>query len=200
MVPITEVGEHLQLIDTWISALSRLGLHARHLRFHGTHNIWTRQNVRGITLRFTYANTTIADAVLLWNTSHPRHMASDIGSGLERLRWIQTGHNWSEAAFGDHAGDWPPQLLDAIRTATLLIDGGIRPGTRGPSRALNRVLDQIPRQIATAGLSRLVRDAYTHWGQVTQLRTPWPVTSQMIEEAAIMRTASTERGRKDHIA
>lgn len=200
VVPIPEVGEHVRLIDTWISALSRLGLHARHLRIHGTLDVWTRRNVRGITLRFAYADTTIGDAVLLWNTNRPRHMASDIGSGLERLRWIQTGHSWPEAAFGDHAGDWPLELLDAARTATLLIDGGIRPGTRGPSGALNRVLDQIPRQIATAGLSRLVRDAYTYWGEVTRMRIPWHVTSQMIEEAVIDRAAYTEKERQAHIA
>lgn len=189
VVPIQGVGEHVWLIDTWIGALSRLGLHARHLRIHGTLDIWARGNVRGITLHFTYAGTTIGDAVLLWNTERPRHMASDIGSGLERLRWVQTGRSWPEAAFGDHVGDWPLELLDAVRTATLLVEGGIRPGARAPSSALNRVLDQIPRQIATAGLGRLVRNAYVYWGEVARLRIPWPVTSQIIEEAVVDHAA-----------
>jgi hypothetical protein len=192
VTPISEVAEHIQLMDTWISALSRLGLHARHLRLHGTPDVWTRGPVRGITLRFAYADTTIADAVLLWNTDRPENMASDIGSGLERLRWVQTGRNWPEAAFGDHANDWPLELLDAVRTATLLIDAGVRPGNRGASTALNRQLDQIPHKVAAAGRSRLVRDSYTYWGRVTQMHIPWPATSRIIEDAKSKRDSPTK--------
>lgn len=189
VTPITAVHQHVHAIDTWISALSNLGLHARHLRIHGTPDIWERGNVRGITLRFTYSGITIGDAVLLWNSAYPTHLASDTGFGLERIRWIQTGQSWAETAFGDHAHDWRPDVLDAVRTAALLIDVGVRPGPRGPAHTLAKLLDRIPRRIATAGLSRLVRDAYMYWETSIRMNGSWPATCQVMEETVLARAS-----------
>lgn len=189
VTPITAVHQHVHAIDTWISALSRLGLHARHLRIHGTPDIWERGNVRGITLRFTYTGITIGDAVLLWNSARPTFLASDTGFGLERIRWIQTGQDWAETAFGDHAHDWPADVLDAVRTAALLIDAGVRPGPRGPAHTLAKLIYRIPRRIASAGLSRLVRDAYSYWETSSRMNGSWPTTCQLMEETALARAS-----------
>jgi hypothetical protein len=64
----------------------RLGLHARHIGIRGDTTPWQRREVEGITLHIRHLDLPIGDLVLLWNTGDPSFMATDLGSGLERLR------------------------------------------------------------------------------------------------------------------
>lgn len=180
--PIGSLDEYGAILDGWLTVLSQLGFHARHLSINGKLSSWRRRQVEGITLRFRHLDRTLGDIVLLWNTEHPDHMAVDLGTGLERLAWARTQERWHQLIYGSFAGTAPPATLDAIRTATLLLGHGISPAARGAGGITRRVIGAIDRDAARLGVGALVRDMYGYWSLVGALRVPWPEIARAIEE------------------
>ncbi len=94
--PIKTLDDHGAILDNWIGVLSHLGLHARHLHLYGQLRIWRRDPVAGITLRYRHAGLSLGDIVLVWNAADPTYLATDLGTGLERLRWVICREPWPE--------------------------------------------------------------------------------------------------------
>jgi hypothetical protein len=182
------------LLDHWLSALSSAGIHAGRLSIHGTLQIWTRPPVAGITLFIDCDGRGLGDAVLLWNQAQPQYMAADIGSGLERLAWYLTGTTWARAAFGDLADEHGSDLLDAVRTATLLLMAGIRPAHRGPGAATRAVARCIQPRLAHTGLSRLVRAQATYWRRLGVTGPSWPHLTTQLEDEVLRPRHITPTG------
>jgi hypothetical protein len=190
---VHSIDDHTAILDSWIGILSRLGLHARHLTLIGSTAPWTRAQVSGITLHINHAELPIGDIVLLWNTADPSHLVTDLGSGLERLRWALVRHSWQQLIY-DPLDGTNSATLDAIRTATLIIGSGIRPGPRGRGGALRRLLRSVSTKDATLGVSRSVRQAHRFWSLTAQALSPWhDVTRQIEEEIGPPRSRGTGR-------
>jgi hypothetical protein len=137
------------------------------------------------TMRFRHEQLTIGDAVLLWNTEDPSLLATDIGSGLERLAWTLTRRSWPETVYGRLAAHADARVLDAIRTATLIVGSGINPAPRGPGSAVRRLLRAESGRIGgDLGLSRVVRWAHQYWSLVTPLPVPWPEVCRVLDTEA----------------
>lgn len=196
VVRIGSAARHVALLDAWISGLSAIGIHASRLTIHGDLAVWKRGPVRGITLFCDCDGAGISDAVLLWHAADPQYLASDIGSGLERLRWLLSRQSWAETTFGDSAHYWSTDLLDAIRTATLLVMGGIRSGPRGASHGLRRVLGRIPASMAASGLGRLVRQQHGYWTVLGVTGPDWPHISSAIEDGVLAVARPTQANRR----
>ncbi|MGW0841418.1 hypothetical protein ACWD26_14845 [Streptomyces sp. NPDC002787] len=179
---IGSLDEYGAILDGWLTVLSQLGFHARHLSIKGKLSPWHRRQVEGITLRFHHLDRTLGDIVLLWNTEHPGRMAIDLGSGLERLAWARTQERWHQLIYGSFADAAPPTMLDAIRTATLLLGHGIIPAARGAGGVTRRVIGAIDRDAARLGVGALVREMHSYWSLVSVLRAPWPEIARAIEE------------------
>jgi hypothetical protein len=182
---VPDVERHVELLDAWIEGLSAVGIHAGRLHIAGSLAVWERQTVRGLTLHIECDGTGFADAVLLRNASEPSRMATDLGSGLERLRWLLSPTTWAETVFGGEAQRFDVDMLDAVRTATLLVMAGIRPSARGAGGALRRVALRIPEEMAASGLGRLVRVQRRYWTEVGMAGGPWPQVSEVIEATAL---------------
>lgn len=181
--PIRDLDEHADIIDHWLDVLSSLGLHARHIDFTGHPAVWTRGPVNGITLHIRHTTIPIGDVVLLWNTHNHNHLVTDLGSGLERLRWAITRQPWPELVFGAAAHrSGNGAALDALRTATLAIASGIFPSARSPGNALRRLLRPIPTNAIAARVGPLVRHWHTYWSLTTPLQLDWPHVSAHIED------------------
>jgi hypothetical protein len=182
--PITAAADHADLVDIWLGVLSRVGLHTRHLSIVGTLAIWHRAPVSGITLRFQYHGLPLGDAVLLWNTDDPTFLATDIGSGQERIRWALTRQPWLETVFGPLADAAGARVLDAVRTATLIVGSGIAPASRGPGNAVRRLLRDNANHAGALGFSRGVRWAHEYWSAVHPMPVPWPQVCRVLETEA----------------
>jgi hypothetical protein len=182
---IPAVANHADLLDRWIGALSAVGLHACRLTIHGRLEVWHRPPVSGITLFIDCDDRELGDAVLLWNTDRPHHLGSDLGSGLERLSWLLGGGPWARAAFGDLAGLHDLTLLDASRTATLLLMSGVRPQPRGAGGTLRAAARRIDPAVAVSGLSRLVRAHHRHWAGLGVQGPSWPVVTSALEDEVL---------------
>ncbi|MHB9759907.1 hypothetical protein ACYBSK_36535 [Streptomyces sp. BYX5S] len=179
--PIQRVDEYGEILDGWISVLSCLGFHARHISISGKLTTWRRRQVAGITLRFNHLDLSLGDIVLLWNVDDPSCMAVDLGTGLERLAWARTRRNWTDLVFGRFAHMASPQTLDAVRTATLLLAHGIRPAARGAGGITRRVIGTIEPESARLGVSSLVRASYRYWRLFGEPNAPWPAVATAIE-------------------
>lgn len=177
--PITTVHEHAALIDTWIGTLSHLGFHAQHLTISGSLATWHRTPVAGITLRFHHQDRELGDAVLLWNHQDPSKLATDIGSGLERLAWLRTHQSWTTVVYDTFAQQADPRTLDAVRTATLIVGTGIHPAPHGPGNAIRRLLR--PEHADGLGLSRIVRWAHDYWSTIQPLPVPWHEVCRILD-------------------
>lgn len=182
VLPISAVEEYATMFDAWLSVLSRLGLHARHISLYGDLSVWRRREVEGITLRFRHLDRTFGDQVLLWNAANPDRLAVDLGTGLEQLAWTRTDQSWEQLVFTDLMNAAPPPLLDAVRTATLLIGSGIRPASHGPGSITRRVLAPLRQKGVGLGVSAAVRRFDHFWSTVTTMSTPWPNIGSTIED------------------
>ncbi|MDJ0342632.1 hypothetical protein QMK19_02155 [Streptomyces sp. H10-C2] len=180
--PIQCLDEFGTILDGWLSVLSRLGFHARHISVHGKLSTWRRRQVVGITLRFDHLDLPLGDIVLLWNADNPERMAVDLGTGLERLAWARTRLEWWDLVFGRFASLVPRATLDAVRTATLLLAHGVSPAARGAGGITRRVIGAIDPDVARLGVSSLVRASYRYWRLFGEPNVPWPAVTMAIEE------------------
>ncbi|MCY0927042.1 hypothetical protein OTB20_12685 [Streptomyces sp. H27-H1] len=180
--PIERLDEYGNILDGWLSVLSQLGFHARHMSARGTLTPWRRREVAGITLHFRHLGLDLGDIVLLWNADDPTCMAVDLGTGLERLAWARTQQHWPALVYGRFAEMAPPATLDAVRTATLLLGHGINPAPRGAGGVTRRVIGTIDPDVAHLGVSAIVREAFNYWSHCGVLRVPWPTIAGLIEE------------------
>jgi hypothetical protein len=170
---IESLERHVELLDAWIAAFSATGLHAGRLTLHGDLDVWTRDTVG------------LGDAVLLWNRGKSEYMASDLGSGLERLCWLLTGEVWGESTFGGLAGLWDWRVLDAVRAGTLLAMHGIRASSRGAGSALRRTVREVPANMAVAGLGRVVRAQHSYWASLGVTGLGWPEVTIAVEDEVL---------------
>src|SRR5262249_11804782 len=96
-----------------------------------------------------------------------------------------TGDTWARAAFGHLADAHDIALLDATRTATLMIMGGVRAGHRGAGWALRTVAQSIDPRAASIGLSRLVREHHRYWSGLGVTGPPWPQVVSYLEDEVL---------------
>ncbi len=179
--PIKTIDDHAAIFDSWIGVLSRLGLHARHLELFGHLRIWQRPPVEGITLQYRHAGLELGDIVLLRNAADPSYMVTDLGTGLERLRWIISRGSWMDLVHGHQAKLADPDVLDAVRTLVLLIGSGIAPASRGPGNAIRRLLRLVPPDIVSLGLSNAVREFHNYWAPTAATLISWPDVALRLE-------------------
>ncbi|WP_328915015.1 MULTISPECIES: hypothetical protein [unclassified Streptomyces] len=179
---IPDLDAYAAAFDQLLSVLSRLSLHARHITFHGRLTIWQRRQVEGITLRFDHAGAPLGDLVLLWNAAHPDRLALDLGTSLERLAWTRARIPWHHLIFGPLTEAAPYDVLDAIRTATLLLANGITPTARGAGSITRRVLQRIPPGTVALGLSRAVRQFSRFWQGAHPLTGNWQAVAEQMDE------------------
>jgi hypothetical protein len=181
--PVKTIDDHATIFDSWMGVLSRLGLHARHIELFGNLRVWQRGPVEGITLRYRHAGLELGDIVLLWNARDPSYMVADLGTGLERLRWIISRWAWLDVVHGRLAHVVDPDVLDALRTAVLLIGSGITPAAHGPGSAVRRLLRLIPQDIAPLGLSSAVREFHSYWALTMTDMSPWAEVTCRMEQS-----------------
>ncbi|TCC48079.1 hypothetical protein E0H73_42940 [Kribbella pittospori] len=179
--PVNDCDEFTDVIDVWLSVLSRLGLNARQVVVYGSLETWQRRQVQGVTLRFRHTDVPFGDVNLLWNADRPERMAVDLGSGLERLAWLRSRSAWQDVVYGKFANEASSATLDAIRTATLLLGGGIRPGPRGAGGTTRRMIASIAPESAILGVDALVRFSHRYWNAIHPLQLDWPGIAAAIE-------------------
>ncbi|WP_160051673.1 hypothetical protein [Nocardiopsis sp. FR26] len=190
---ISGVEQYAAAFDCWLSVLSRMGLHARHITLSGDLRVWRRREVVGVTLRFHHAGVGLGDIVLLWNANDPRRMAVDLGSGLERLAWARTRRPWPELIHGRFTDHADTDMLDSVRTATLILGHGITPASRGAGAAVRRLTQCVPSGTAPLGLSSLCRAYHRYWETFAPMKLGWPQVTTLLEREVSRKHVAVPR-------
>jgi hypothetical protein len=163
----SSLEDHLNHVDDWMNYLSTIGLNLRDFnlsleRSNGDDWAGFWANARGDVLTFSYGGLEIGDAGYLQIGEGPK--ITDVGFGLERVLWaVNKNKHFSDLigpkpfSFGD---DY--QLLDSIRTATLIASSGLNREDNDSLRQFQIYLNNI-RTREPFDLDGLVKHYYNFW-------------------------------------
>lgn len=136
----TSVEEYLVHTDWWITVLSRLSLHVSGLclilKKHTT-------AFGGFGIEFQYKGIEIGQAnIYRAGNGQPAKYISDFGFGYERLLWVVNGgRNFYYPFFNKYdIEEGSLEACDKMRTAVLLIMGGILPSSAGAGKHVRRLI------------------------------------------------------------
>lgn len=160
---------HLSQINNWMDYVSKIGLNLRDfvLKFEETEGenftgFWA--NAKGNVLTFNYGGLEVGDAGYLQVEGRP--FITDVGFGLERLLWAVN----KEEHFSDLLGPRPfsfgndYQLLDSVRTSTLISLSGLNKKEDDPLRQFQIYLNNI-KDKRSIDLHGLVKHYYDFWAR-----------------------------------
>ncbi|MFA5109588.1 MAG: hypothetical protein WC458_03520 [Patescibacteria group bacterium] len=123
------LSEHFSSVGDWLSLLEDLGINKRDLNIYdrkGEPN-WGGKAFKNHILTFFFKGLEIGDAIYAYDVpqdSRENLNFSDIGFGLERLRWSLGDNNY----FGWNSEDnIRPKILDYCKTLTILSGSGLIP-------------------------------------------------------------------------
>lgn len=85
---------------------------------------------------------------------------------------------WPQVIYSNLGLQVNNQILDAIRTATLIVGSGIRPAARGSGGAVRRLMRPLSIPL---GLSRVVRWAHGYWSSFRPLTVPWNEVCRVLD-------------------
>lgn len=185
MCPSTSIEEHLDELDKSFDFLSACKLYVNDLtlvlkRNYGAHKgNWSKTD--GVVLKLFYGNLEIGDAGLI-SFDDSSCLLSDRGLGLERLVWAQYKEN-----FKDVVGPLPDarfidlDLMDSIRSITLLSASEVSDGTIDQKRQFYQYINKLP--IAIPNLSALSKYYYDFWSFYIKLNNSFDRTFEFIDDS-----------------
>lgn len=172
--------EHIEHLYAWLSYLDLLGIRKNHLTFRLgiSAERWNGREISCETVKLYAYGLEIGDGVFIPSfpqSNRDSFSVSDIGFGLERLRWILRG--------GDYFGmgtDAP--VSDSVRTLTLLCMSGVPASNKERGyrhRLFSKRLSQA--DIANAVLRQHAIHAYNEWLDWVNEPLPFSETLELIQ-------------------
>ncbi|NKE61689.1 hypothetical protein FXN61_35000 [Lentzea sp. PSKA42] len=168
-------ARHLELLDLWLDTLSGLGLFAGHFRL-----VLRRTETERLVvwkLHINHGGLELGDAAYV---ESPAARISDLGLGLERIAWALGG-----GSYFDSLGPWPfvlhapPRLVDSLRTLTLLVASGGRPGTRSVGQRVRRLAKDCAEFLPLVPVEQVAGHYHRFWSAFAEL--PVPVEQTVAE-------------------
>lgn len=124
---------HFESLDDWLVLLSQLGFQRSEFFFLLTskERKWGSKKFRSEDFRIRYAGISLGTAMYIHDVSQenrPCIQISDIGLGLERIRWILSGGKYLDKLVENETlSALDPQLIDYCRSLALLSGSGVKP-------------------------------------------------------------------------
>lgn len=158
--------EHLQSIDHWITALSKIGLHADSMRLVVRDKVenWGLGEFHSHQLFFVYKGVEIGDAGFAGSfPSNPVTTLSDIGFGLERLTWVVNSFPEFMTSYTSDGLGSRKDFQDTCRSISLLLTNGVEPTGRGAGGNLRWLIKRARKLGDTANMIRCVHHFSGFW-------------------------------------
>ena len=161
--------EHLQTLDHWFRALSKIGLHMHDttLMVRVSDDDWGTGTFPALEIFFSYAGLEIGDATyaLVPRTGQEPVSISDIGFGLERLVWAINRN----ASYFDLLLPWRydggRELADLCRTAMLLSSCGVTPANKGAGFQLRKLAKMLGSKYRATDWQSFLAYYFAYWAQ-----------------------------------
>lgn len=161
--------EHLQSVDHWCTALSKLGLHMNDfvVVMRTSQNDWGTGKFSALEIFFCYGGLELGDAAYMYipQTNRPAIPISDIGFGLERIAWAI---NKTKSYF-DTLTPWTVvgtrEMFDACRTVALLTLCGVQAANKGPGLQFRRFAKVLGEKYYGTDLFETLLCYFDYWAQ-----------------------------------
>ena len=159
--------EHLAAIDRWFSALSKLGIHMKHvvLRRRDTEKNWGTGSFGAVELFFLYGGLEIGDAAfgLIPLVSGDTAPVSDIGFGLERMAWALNRTDSYFDLISPLSIEMEIQVLDAFRTLALLAFFGVDAAYKKAGLQFRRLCKIVGDSYRKFNAHTLLSQSFDYW-------------------------------------
>jgi hypothetical protein len=181
-------SNHISLTRHWLDLLSQLGLDPKSFSFTPAEEVrsWGGQNFHAHVVRIDYKGVEVGDTSFLFNfpqTGRPPLQVSDIGFGVERLRWLFEPSYAKSLGFSQEEALLGIASLDHIRTLVLLAGSGLKPSNKEHGyrfRQLSkRVIDQ--NTVTQEESLSLMETSYKLWSKWIKLSQPLDEVKQAID-------------------
>jgi hypothetical protein len=189
--PDSTIQDFVRHLDAWLDYLSHVGLFVNHTTIIKQKQIlrpdlselnpWSQARFRNIWI--CYGGLELGDASFIFGlpTIYATRSLVDIGFGLERICWALNKTKSYAHVIGPftHAFTNKFELLDSVRTMTLLSLGGVRPGREGPGYRLRQLIKRAVSMTSEFGeIEGLIGYYFAFWSLFLKLGS----TSQMCHD------------------
>ncbi len=167
--------QHFQAFDKLLQYLSLHGICVGHLalKLDSAENVWGDLHVPTDSLKMNYGGLEIGIANFFNHIQTPNGESSfsDISLGVERFVWAanKNGSYFDDLAPVQYASEVKRSVLDAVRTATLLMASGLTPGSVHHGQKLRLILGQLRDIGFCLDWFGLVRYFHQFWRQFIEL-------------------------------
>lgn len=171
------VDEHFKALEEWLNFLQLLGLQRSNFFFLLTQKDrkWGDKKLKSQDFRIRYNGFSLGSAIFLYDIPKKQRQnlqISDIGFGLERLRWMLGGGSYTDHLIpGQKLSNFDDQVLDYARTLALLAGSGVIPSNNEQGyrfRKFSKLL--VARNISCHhDLQFLLESFYNYWERWAKL-------------------------------
>jgi len=169
-------AEHFDSFGRWLVLLEQLGLERSKFKFEQKDSSpkWGDKEFKNKVIKVYYERLEIGDAVFIYDMPQETRSdlkISDIGFGLERIRWALEGGTFFKQIISNEAGEINSQLLDHCRTLALLVGSGIQPGNKAHGYRVR----QLSKRLMASNIDEpvdvlpLFEEFYKFWTTWTEL-------------------------------
>jgi hypothetical protein len=170
-------AQHLQTVDYWCTALSKLGLHMNDfvIVMRTSENDWGTGKFLALELFFLYCGLELGDAAYFYipQTGRAPIPISDTGFGLERIAWAVNKTDSYFSALRPITEIGMREMFDSCRTIALLALCGVQASNKGPGLQFRRFAKVLSEKYSTANLFEVVGYYIDYWTQFVE-----PVTTR----------------------
>jgi len=174
-------ADHFQNLQNLLNFFDALGLRKNDYHFEIDHkdSKWGDKKHRQQRIKIYYQGLEIGDALFIENfpqNSRDYLQISDIGFGLERLKWVLRGGSYWEQITSGACTDYTSKTIDFTRTLSLLAGSGVVPHFKAHGyrfRLLSkRLTEECIREKRRQDLDILADSFYDQWSNWTRFTTP----------------------------
>jgi len=159
--------EHLEAVDYWCGALSKLGLHMNDLVIvmRTSEKDWGTGPFVALELFFMYRGLELGDAAyfLIPQPSIGPLPISDIGFGLERIVWAMNKTKSYFDVVTPWTFDGPKEMFDSCRTLALLAISGVKASNRGPGLQFRRFAKFLSEKYYGEDIFQIILHYFGYW-------------------------------------
>lgn len=184
-----------------------MGIAPEELKFVTEEKIdkWGEKNISSETIRVRFKDISIGDAnfIISFPTKSGLITVSDIGFGVERIRWLLSGKSyWS--FLGDSSVNFNPNVLDSWSTLALLGGSGVLPSNNERGYRFRKVSKTLARLIGYhRGTVDIFHSAYERWKKWIELPVKKAEAEKLVlreldrNTNALLKEKLQERGFRD---
>ncbi len=161
------LSDHLQAVDQWCTALSKLGLHMNDFAIvvRTSEKNWGTGDFMAVELFFLYGGLELGDAVYFAvpQEHRPPLMISDIGFGLERILWAVNKTESYYDLLTPLMSDGPREMFDTLRSLALLALSGVQASNKGSGLQFRRFAKVVAEKYIQEDTDQLLQHYYDYW-------------------------------------